>query len=149
MNHQLDYFTASLWHTMKVREATKEGATSTKRYSSVLVEVTRRSLCVTLRGTTVPLNLSREAKTFSCLLTSLPCQQVSRDTAWGGGVSHSAEKQSRVCHPVCLFLLGLFPNYVFLVSTSVWSRRLPAKLTAFWKALCCAFVPIIRCVILA
>lgn len=50
-----------------------------------------------------------------------------------------------MCHPVCLFLLGLFPNSgMYLVSVSVCSRRFIAKhfekMTVFWLTLCCAVV---------
>lgn len=90
----------------------------------VLVEVTGRSFhrrpLPHKRSTTVPLNLSREAKAFSCLLTSLPYQQVSRDTAWGGRVSRSCEKQSRECViPSVPFCSACFPTTI-----SIWCQRL-------------------------
>lgn len=70
-----------LMQSLSASEVNKEGTRSTKTdivlAASVLVEVTRRSLYFTPRSTTVLLNLSRETKTFSCLLTSLPYQQVS------------------------------------------------------------------------
>lgn len=82
--------------------------------------MTRRSLYFTPRSTTVPLNLSREAETFSCLLTSLPYQQVSWDTAWGGGESHSGGKQSLEC----VILSVCFCSASFPTTVCIWCQRL-------------------------
>lgn len=82
--------------------------------------MTRCSLYFTPRSTTVPLNLSREVKTFSCLLTSLPYQQVSGDTAWGGGESHSGGKQSLEC----VILSVCFSSACFPTTLCIWCQRL-------------------------
>lgn len=119
-----DLFRASIWQTRSASEVNKEGTRSTKTdivlAFPVLVEVTRRSLYFTPRSTTVPLNLSREAKTFSCLLTSLPYQHVSWDIAWGGGELHSSGKQSLEC----VILSVCFCSACFPTTVCIWCQRL-------------------------
>lgn len=135
-----DVFTAFLWQSKSASEVNKKGTRSTKTDIVLAFSCAGGSdkafLFPLPRCTAVLFNLSREVKTFSCLLTSLPYQQVSRDTARGGGVSHSEGRKtkSRVCHPVCLFLLGRLPNYMFLVSASVWSGRFLAQNDSFLES---------------
>lgn len=56
------------------KKGTRSSKTDTLLVFSSTARGDRHLLYFTPRSTTVPLNLSREAKTFSCLLTSLPYQ---------------------------------------------------------------------------
>lgn len=125
----------------------KENKKYKDQYSSgpfpVPVEVTRRSLSPPPpRCCAVPFNLSREVETFSCLLTSLPYQQVSGDRARGGRVSRSEERKSleSVILSVC-FCLACFPTICFQCRRLFAVEDSSCRITDFWKALCCAIVP--------
>ena len=130
MNNQSHCFWFSLWQTQmqmrRIRREQQVGRLMLFCFPPVLVEVTGRLSHRPLpsppprRSTTVPVNLSREAKAFSRLLTSLPYQQVSRDTAWGGRVSRSCEKQSREC----VILSVSFCSACFPTTISIWCQRL-------------------------
>lgn len=119
-----DLFRACFWQTRRASEVKKEGTRSTKTDIVLAPSWTGRGdkafLVFHPRSTAVPLNLSREAKTFSCLLTSLPYQQVSWDTAWGGEESHSGGKQSLEC----VILSVCFCSACFPTTVCIWCRRL-------------------------
>lgn len=119
-----DLFRACFWQTRRASEVKKEGTRSTKTDIVLAPSWTGRGdeafLVFHPRSTAVPLNLSREAKTFSCLLTSLPYQQVSWDTAWGGEESHSAGKQSLEC----VILSVCFCSACFPTTVCIRCRRL-------------------------
>lgn len=114
------------------------------QYSSgpfpVPVEVTRRSLSPPpARCSVVPFNLSREVETFSCLLTSLPYQQVSRDGARGGRVSRREGRKSLesvilsvcfclACSPTIGFQCGVLSGRFLVQNDRLFGRHFVAPL---------------------
>lgn len=93
------------------------------------------------RRRAVPFNLSREVETFSCLLTSLPYQQVSGDGARGGQVSRSEGRKSlgSVILSVC-FCLACFPTIGFQHGVCFKWKIPRAEWQTILKALCEAIV---------